>query len=207
MASPTRDQVLALAGVFQACQLVDTLARTGTVLPEALGTAINSLLNQSPESCEDVFGSTTNLAYGLDTMAELIALGQRSKQSDILRYVLGILFLHRKLLRNSKMMAQLSEGINKANEQAKHFSPTHDNVIGGLADLYRNTVSTFTFRIQVNGQGGFLTQTHIANRVRCLLFAGIRAAILWRQLGGRRWHLIIYRRQILEQLNQIRRQL
>lgn len=50
MAAPTRDQVIALAGVFQACQLVDTLARTGNVLPESLHTAMTSLLEQNPSS-------------------------------------------------------------------------------------------------------------------------------------------------------------
>ena len=48
---PSRDQVIALAGLFQACSLVDTLARTGQVEPNALDTAITSLLEQNPRSC------------------------------------------------------------------------------------------------------------------------------------------------------------
>lgn len=207
MGAPTRDQVIALAAVFQSCQLVDTLARTGNVLPESLHTAMTSLLEQNPSSCETVFGSAANLAYGFDTMAELLTLGRQGKPPDTLRYVLGVLYLHRKLLKSPTLLAKVGAGIARASNQAQHFSPTHENVINNLADLYQNTISTFRFRVQINGQSGFLRQTSVANRVRCLLFAGIRAGILWHQLGGRRWHFIFYRKQMIEQLNLIRREL
>jgi len=36
----------------------------------------------------------------------------------------------------------------------------------------------------------------VANRIRALLLAGIRSAVLWYQLGGRRWRLVVYRRRI-----------
>jgi high frequency lysogenization protein len=35
-----------------------------------------------------------------------------------------------------------------------------------------------------------LQQAHIANRIRALLFAGIRATVLWRQLGGSQINLV-----------------
>ncbi|HKM37225.1 MAG TPA: DUF489 family protein, partial [Thiopseudomonas sp.] len=40
-----------------------------------------------------------------------------------------------------------------------------------------------------------------AAKVRALLFAGIRSARLWRQLGGRRWHLLTKRGAMLHELN------
>ncbi|MGH8578792.1 MAG: DUF489 family protein [Gammaproteobacteria bacterium] len=33
--------------------------------------------------------------------------------------------------------------------------------------------------------------------------AGVRAATLWHQVGGRRWHLLFYRRNMLRALEQI----
>jgi high frequency lysogenization protein len=35
------------------------------------------------------------------------------------------------------------------------------------------------------------------NRVRALLLAGIRAAMLWRQVGGTRWQILLKNKQIL----------
>ncbi len=204
--TPNRDQVIALAAVFQACALVDTLARTGQVRPEALTTSINSLLEQNPQSCEATFGALRNLTVGFDTMDKLLNSNKRTQAPDVLRYVLGLIYLQGKLLKNSTLLNKIGTGIERANNQAQHFSPDHENVIGSLAELYGNTISTFRFRIQVNGQSGFLQQSHIADRVRCLLFAGIRASILWHQVGGRRWHFIVYRKHMLEQVKQLRRE-
>lgn len=204
---PTRDQVIALAGVFQACQLVDTLAQTGNISAQALDTAMTSLLDQNPTNCQAVFGSVANLRCGIDSMAKLLTVSKRSKVPEILRYVLGVLYLERKLSANTTMLDKVGAGVAQANNQAQHFSPVHENVINNLADLYSNTISTFRFRIQVSGQSGLLQQASIANRVRCMLFAGIRAGILWHQAGGRRWHFIFYRKQILKQLEQLRREL
>ncbi len=75
---------------------------------------------------------------------------------------------------------------------------THENVIAGLADIYTDTISTFSFRIQVMGEYQFLQQTRIANQIRTLLFAGVRSAVLWRQLGGNRLKAIYQRTAILE---------
>lgn len=203
---PSRDQVIALAGLFQACALVDTLARTGQISPDAMETAITSLLEQNPQSCESTFGSMNKLALGFETLEKLLNPDKQGRNQEVLRYGLGLIFLQHKVWSNRAMLDTIGEGIARARQRAQHFGPTHENVISGLADLYSKTISTFRFRIQVNGQAGYLQQNSIADRVRCLLFAGIRAGILWRQSGGRRWHLIVYRKHILEQARQLRRE-
>ena len=37
-----------------------------------------------------------------------------------------------------------------------------------------------------------------ADIIRALLLSGIRAAFLWRQLGGRRWSLLLRRKKLLQ---------
>ena len=78
-------------------------------------------------------------------------------------------------------------------------------VIEKIAELYTQTVSTIGPRILVNGEQGYLANTLIAAKVRCALFAGIRAAFLWRQLGGRRWQLLFQRRAIANAAGEILR--
>ncbi|MEK9134155.1 MAG: DUF489 family protein, partial [Pseudomonadota bacterium] len=58
------------------------------------------------------------------------------------------------------------------------------------------TISTLTPRIMVNGEHGHLSNPLIAAKVRAALFAGIRSAFLWRQLGGNRWQLLFNRAKI-----------
>ena len=204
---PDRDQVIALGGIFQACQLVETLAKTGTIPGDRFGTCINSLFQQNPDTTEAVYGGLANLQLGFESMQELITLQSRNQQPDTLRYVVGVVYLGNKLRGNKKMLGTIGERLQQAARQAEHFdSPTHANVIANLAQIYQDTISTYRYRIQVNGYAGYLQQDTIAQRVRCLLFAGIRSAILWHQLGGRRHHLIFNRQQLLEHLRGLQRQ-
>jgi len=48
----------------------------------------------------------------------------------------------------------------------------------------------------VSGEHGHLANPVIAAKVRAALLAGIRSAVLWRQLGGRRWQLLFSRGKI-----------
>jgi high frequency lysogenization protein len=70
-----------------------------------------------------------------------------------------------------------------------------------MADLYSQTLSTFRYRIQVNGDYNFLQQQRIANQIRALLLAAVRSAILWRQVGGNRWHFLLNRKHIAHQVD------
>ncbi|RLA37735.1 MAG: lysogenization regulator HflD [Gammaproteobacteria bacterium] len=211
ISTPTRDQAIALAGVFQACQLVDNLARTGSIPIDQLSVEINSLLEQNPSSTEAVFSygehnAAYNLEVGIETIQQMFREKHKNRRPDTLRYVIGVMHLQRKTGNNSAMLEQIGQGIERAKAQAEHFTLSHDNVIANIADVYQNTISTQRFRIQVSGQANHLQQTSVANRVRCLLFAAIRAAILWQQLGGRRWHFFVFRGQILKHLEALQQE-
>jgi high frequency lysogenization protein len=97
--------------------------------------------------------------------------------------------------------------IGQAAQQAEHFSSTHDNVISNLGTLYTETLSTFRFRIQVNGDYNYLQQQRIANQIRSLLLAAIRSAMLWRQVGGNRLQLLFYRKHIAQQVDDFLRRM
>ena len=55
----------------------------------------------------------------------------------------------------------------------------------------------------VNGEHGHLSNPAIAAKVRAALFAGIRSALLWHQLGGSRWHLLFSRKKIADEAARI----
>ena len=202
-----RDQIIGLAGVFMACQLVDNLARHGTVPSDQLGTCLKALMNQSPSSTKQVYGSLQEIEVGFEAMQELLTLKGKAQTSNVLRYVVGVVYLAKKLQTSSKVLHAVGSGVHQATQKADIFGENHDNVIANLAQLYKDTIGTFRYRIQVNGYPDYLRQENIAARIRCLLFSAIRSAVLWQQLGGRRYHLIFCRKQILNQLHELRRQL
>ncbi|PID43481.1 MAG: lysogenization regulator HflD [Proteobacteria bacterium] len=197
------DQTLALAGIFQTAALVRQISHEGTCHPASFETSINSIYILSPETTIDVYGTSQNLNYGLRELVD--ALGQDSDRQnvEIIRYVLNLIHLENKLRKNTEMLALIGNRISQAKDQVRHFGIQHSNVIKNLASIYSDTISTFNLRIQVTGQSQHLKVNDNADKIRALLLAGIRSAMLWRQLGGRRWHLIFKRKAIWQEARQI----
>lgn len=190
---PTSDQAIALTGVFHCAELVDKLAHNGYVSELQLGQAMTALLNQHPQSVMDLYGDLDNLELGMTSLRAAIEQDAKTT-TDVMRYVIGIMYLARKLTSDKKRLTEIGEGIEIAGRQAEVFTPMHDNVVANIASLYSNTISTLPSRIKVRGNPLYLKQTAVAQRTRCLLFSGIRSAFLWHQLGGKRRHLLWQRK-------------
>ncbi|MDO6681070.1 MULTISPECIES: high frequency lysogenization protein HflD [unclassified Oceanobacter] len=201
-----RQQAIAIAAVVQAATLVEQLARTGDTSISDATPLLASLFEQNPESFDDIYGDPSHsLHLGINTLQTLASGKGDSLSPDITRYTVAILHLESKLRRNHDMIAALGNGIQQASRQVDHFSISHENTISALAELYKQTLSNLSFRIHVTGDPMHLQNEHTANKVRALLLSGIRAAILWRQVGGRRWHLLLRRKQYLNALAQLSR--
>ncbi len=192
---PTSEQAIALAAVFHCCELVSQLANTGEASSKEMMMCMGALLNQNPDSLSQLYGPVSGLTLGMKSMQRLFS-DDNQGQTEIMRYVISILYLARKLSSDKNMLSKIASGIENAERQAQHFSITHDNVYANIASLYQDTVSTLRLRIQVSGSSGFLQQPAVASRIRCLLFAAIRSAFLWQQLGGKRIHLAFYRKRL-----------
>lgn len=202
---PTTEQAVALAAVFQACELVADLAHTGDAPVAALELGMSSLLNQQPDSIDQLYGPLANLKLGIVSMNALFGENGRAMEQrpEVVRYVVSILFLARKLSKDKDRLNHIAEGIEQAARQAQHFSTTHDNVYSNIAALYEQWVSTLSVRIQVAGSAAYLRQPAIARRIRCQLFAAIRSAFLWQQLGGAQFHIVLRRKALARALPQL----
>lgn len=190
-------RILAFAGVFRAAALVNTLANEGTISDNDLKVSVESIFETNPDDVVQVFGNTNNLSLGFQTLIYQFGKDGDHRNIDIARYVVSMLFLERRLMNNSDMLETLSSGIELATRQSEHFSSTHENVIANLADLYSRTISELGPRIMVNGEEHHLTNITISNKIRAVLLSGIRSAVLWQQLGGRRWHILFNRRRYM----------
>lgn len=207
MSKNWHDITLALAGIFQATALVEQVAKTGHVPNDAYKTSIDSILDLNPANTLAVYGgSAANLRLGLEVMRELLQPNSQ-KYRETLRYGLGVLHLQKKLAGRKDMLNVIGSRIGQIKQQAEHFTTTHENVIGNMGNLYSETLSTFRFRIQVNGDYNYLQQQRIANQIRALLLAAIRSAMLWRQVGGNRWQLLLNRKNIAAQVDDFLRRM
>ncbi len=199
----TREQerLIALAGVFEAAALVDRLAKTGQVQEGALGCMLGSLLVRNPRDTLEVYGGDhLNLRDGLRALASALERNPQNLPRESLRYALNLLALQRQLDKRGDMLEVIGKRLQQIDSQAQMFGIAHDNVVSACAALYQDTLSTFRLRIQVHGEMQHLQNTRNAEKIRALLLAGIRSAMLWRQLGGHRWQLLFSRRKLLDQL-------
>ncbi len=199
MTHTIEDRTLALAGVFQAVQLVKQIAHQGSVPDNSLEISIGSIFNTQPANTAAVYGSARGVMDGIKLLRTHMGGTDQVRDLEITRYVVAVLYLERQLAKRSQMLQHIAEGIEKARAQAEHFSQTHSNVIANLAGLYSDTISTLTPRIIVSGEQGYLSNTDNANKVRALLLAAIRSAVLWRQCGGGRLQLIFGRNKIIRE--------
>jgi len=191
-------QCLALSGVAQSAYLVKQLAQHGMVGQDKLNTMIRSLFITNPGTTEEVYGSVSRLNLGMQVLQEIVRNEEGSlKSPDVLRYFLGILHLERKLAAKKGMLAELGQRLDNM-QQLSLDDPdlANPDLIHQLSGLYKETLSTLPFRIQVTGEANFLKNEELADKIRAVLLTGIRSAVLWYQSEGRRWHLLIGRKKI-----------
>ncbi|MFK3680900.1 MULTISPECIES: high frequency lysogenization protein HflD [Pseudomonas] len=199
--SNLQEQLIALGGVFQAAVLVDRIARTGQATEANIGCMLNSLLVRDPKDTLEVFGGDDlNLRDGYRALVGALERDPSSLQREPLRYALSMLGLERQLAKRDDLLETIGNRLPQIQSQADHFGLVHENVIASSGALYQDTLSTLRQRIQVHGDMRFLQQASNASKIRALLLAGIRAARLWRQLGGHRWQLVFSRRKLLNEL-------
>lgn len=203
---PSKQQALALAAIFQASNQVYKLAYNGVSDKETMSFAMSTLLNQDPDSLDQLYGSIDNLQDGLDSMKMFLENANNvseSKYKEVIGYVMSSIHLASKLSNDNELLTKIENGIDNARRQAEHFSITHDNVYSNVGSLYQDTISNMRLRIQVMGSAVYLQQSAVAARIRCMLFSAIRNAFLWRQLGGKRRHLLMQRKAFLKVINQL----
>lgn len=197
MEANTRNRTLALAALFQALDGVNQIAASGRVDHELFSSAINSLLAENSSSIEDLYGGLPNLRIGLRSL--LYQLGGDTspdgtpKNTDTTRYAINLLYLEKKLQQNPDVFRQLLDGIANAQQQLDFFEPTHENIVARLAEVYTSTISKIGPRIIIKGDQVHLGNPDNAAKIRVLLLAAIRAALLWRQADGSRWKLLLAR--------------
>lgn len=192
---------LALAGIAQAACLVKDLAQKGKIDDLAYQTSISSIFQTDPPDVLAVYGGNLQgLKLGLET---LITLLEAKTISADTRYMLALIRLQKKISSSPKILHMLSQRIDQAKKQVEYFSLFHPTVISNLADIYLNTITTLKFRIIIWGSQRILTAPENMEKIRALFLAGVRSAVLWRQVGGSRLQLLFSRGKIIAMAKKI----
>jgi high frequency lysogenization protein len=192
------DRVLALAGIAQALAQVRRIAETGAADAGVLGTAMDSVFRIDAESPAAVFGDVAAVTPGL----RLLRAYLRNESGDALlpRLGLAVLQLERRFVRD-EAAARVHEGILRIAPDAAGQGSTHPDVLAALGALYASTVSGLRPRVMVQGNPHYLGQAGVVAEIRAALLAALRAAVLWRQVGGSLWDFPLRRRAMLDAID------
>lgn len=186
-------RVIALAGVLQGCRLVHEVATRGRADAASIEASLASVFRIDADSAAAVFGGLGGVRLGLETLLHQFDGAERNLA--LTRLVLGTLRLQKRLARNPRMQRTLREGIESIQRQADHFGLAHPTVQARLADLYVATLSQLRPRVVVHGNPVQLSNPQVVAQIRALLLAAVRAAVLWRQVGGGQLRLLLRRRE------------
>ena len=194
-----KERTLALAGVFQATELVRQAAHHGTWSGYAASSCLHSLFQLEAESTAEIYGGVAKMRLGMETM--LAVLQGDNHYADSLRYAVGLLQVEKKFRRAGKLQDEVGRRLQdistdgvELDQHEREDLQAHD-----ISELYSNTISKLSPRIVVNGKPPYLKNDRTVDWVRTLLMAGLRSATLWHQLGGGRFELMFGRKKIIRE--------
>ena len=197
------DRTMALAGIFQAAKLVHQISNTGSCIDSSFESILETLFKFSSHSVEDIYGDVSELRTGLNTMIEQMSGDNKKEDMYITRYVISLIHLEKKLGKKPAMLDQISSQLEKAKNQMEYFSLNHENTLANIGGIYQDTISKLLPRIIIKGEQIYLTQQSNTNKIRALLLAGIRSAVLWRQCGGNRLQFLLGRKKYVTIANSL----
>ncbi|WP_118986230.1 high frequency lysogenization protein HflD [Photorhabdus sp. CRCIA-P01] len=195
---------LALAGICQSGRLVQQLSHENQCDTDAVATMVNSILNTNPASVLDVFGNhERNLKIGLNAMLGMFNSSNKGISGDLTRYILSLIALERRLNKNQAASDALANRISLLERQQAHFEPMSEGMLNALAGIYVDVISPLGPRIQVTGSPDILRNPLVQAKIRAILLAGVRCAVLWQQVGGGRLQLMFSRQRLTQQAKDI----
>ncbi|MCP4075569.1 MAG: high frequency lysogenization protein HflD [Gammaproteobacteria bacterium] len=194
-----QDQTLALASMMQSAVLINQLANGESINQAAYDCSLDSLFTLKAQSTEDIFGYGDGLINGLKTLKSYMTGDSGAPDRQIAYYVLSMIKLEAKMMKDHDLVETIQSGFETIQQQARDFDLSQSAKAHKVDGLYQNTISNIKPRIIVQGDQTHLSHSDTTSKVRTLLFAGIRAAVLWRQKGGSRLKLLFSRKKYIEQ--------
>ena len=206
-----KSETIALAALFQCCTQIQRIATTGYFDERAVASVIRSLIVTDPKTIDDIY-QESDLVVGFKQILDSYGKGDMSKAPDtivITKMALKLITLAHNVEGNDKVFNRMSDEIDALTRAITTDHPdfltfgntqvvnTEEN-FHLFGSLYQSIISPNFAKLIIYGEERCLREVSNQEKIRALLLAGIRAVILWRQVGGRRRFLVFRRKAILE---------
>ncbi len=178
------ERTIALAGIIQACKQVQNLARDGRADDAGFDACLQSVLVLDAMNTPSVYGGLQGVSGGLRLIEEGIITSPVALNVEVLRYVASVLALQSQLFRDDQKFSSFANAV----ERLSSFS--QDDLIEACSDVYQTHISVLQPQIIVQGESEYLQNATIPPKIRSLLLAALRSAVLWQQKEGGKLKLL-----------------
>lgn len=190
---PMDAQVIALAGVLRSAQLVDDLAMTGHCDEEKLAASLKTVLMVHPDPVKALYDHENELHPTYPTLKRIFRNRPLKKDRYLLRYFVQIIQLANSLQKKASDYS----GIRGALPHPHVASLPYPEIYEAISNIYQQFISPVSPAIRVTGKSSFVDDPLTRFKLRSALLAGLHFALLWQNLGGKRWHLLLARKSLL----------
>ena len=149
------EQTLALAGLYQSCDVVSKIAWNGNYNENELLPLINSIQAIESNNVEQIYLSTQSLKTGLLYLRKQIIGDIFNRSSETRRYIKSLQILSEKVLDSHETISTIQILIKEMQDDSNIV--TTDDKAKRLSDIYQETLSLFEPRKVINGENMYLT--------------------------------------------------
>ena len=209
MASDSYCETIALAALFQSAAQIQRVARFGAVDENEIAPLMRALIITNPHTIEDIY-DPKRLTSGLNQLLTSLYPKEAAqpKNAELIKIAFSIINLEGNLEKQNVVLGQLDQEVDKLREQVLALHPDYETsenpvlldyeVIKLYSKIYSNLISPNFPKLIIYGEESYLRRTEFQEMIRALLLSGIRASLLWHQMGGKRYSLMFRYKDILE---------
>lgn len=178
------ERTIALGGVVQACKQVQILARSGEMNQAVFDTALQSILVLDAVNTPAIYTGIGGVNSGLKFIADGMMSSAKMEDVELLRYVMSVLHLQTQLYRNKQAFEAFATDVERLS------AVNSDDLVNACSGVYQNHISELRPQIIVQGEQGYLQREDIPPKIRSMLLAAFRSAVLWQQKSGSKFKVV-----------------
>lgn len=214
MASDSYSETIALAALFQTAAQIQRIARFGSIDERSIAPLMRALVITSPNVIEDIY-APKRLTSGLNQLMTSLYPKEavQPQTAELIKVAFSILNLESSIERQSRVMALLDQEVDQLRINVLTVHPNYEDaadnvlidydIIKMYSKLYSTLISKNFPKLVIYGEEVHLRRSEFQEMIRALLLAGVRASMLWHQVGGKRYSLMFRYKDITECARQI----
>ena len=205
--SPFITQTYLLGGLYQCVEMIHKIATTGQCSYQDYKHILMALNISKFISIADTFGDNNHLKNGLIACEKYFSMSADESNYvatiQINRYFTELFRLEATMTKQPSVMSNIAEQVKLNAEKFNEVDKNIESLIANFANIYAEQISPNAARIMIKGTENHLKVEFNAQKVRALLLSGLRIVLLWRECGGKQWHLFLKRKKIIQTCHQL----